>query len=162
MLQLILAVGLGFQANEPDISKITAAQKKEFLELLSKLPTKGEFFTAEAIQKASPYLPTLFALNAKDVREEQYFALNALSRGLHDARKEHREFAVKHYGKIQHTMVKLTWGILLFRGDQASPEIVQYLRASLDDRERAELLDVLLGPEFEKFKAKVIEKAKSK
>ena len=41
---------------------ITEIRKQEFIQLLQTLPHKGEFYTDEVIEKARPYLPTLFAL----------------------------------------------------------------------------------------------------
>ena len=47
--------------------QISDVQKKDFIELLKTLPTKGEFFTDEAIRKAEPYLPVLLALTESDL-----------------------------------------------------------------------------------------------
>jgi len=44
------------------------SRKKEFLKLLSKLPTKGEFFTDEAVKTAIPHTRALLALTEKDWR----------------------------------------------------------------------------------------------
>jgi hypothetical protein len=50
-------------------SHVSEAQKGEFIELLKRLPHEGEFFTNEAIAKAAPYLPALFALTEKDIEK---------------------------------------------------------------------------------------------
>ena len=100
MFQVLLAFSIGAQPAEPDMTKVTPLQKKEFLELLKTLPSRGEFFTDEGVRKASPYLHVLLALDKKDINEDYYFALLALSRGLHDAKKQHREYAVKNFAKI--------------------------------------------------------------
>jgi hypothetical protein len=142
-----------------DITKVTPTQKKAFLELVMKLPTRGEFFTNEAIQKASPFLDVLLSLNKNDITENQYFALLALGRGLHDAKKEHREFAVKQFEKIPHPVIKISWGIMLFRfSKQATPEVLRYLRESLDNQERLQLMRDILGPDFETFRKQIVAK----
>src|SRR5262249_25955990 len=81
--------------------EVTAAEKKAFLELLAKLPTKGEFFTDEAVQKAAPHTRVLLALTEKDVGKNDIYPFLALSRGLLD-RKEQREYGVKYFVKIAH------------------------------------------------------------
>jgi hypothetical protein len=147
----------GSETDARDITKVTPEQKKEFLELLEQLPRRGEFFTDEGVQKASPFLHVLLALNKEDINENDYFALLALSRGLHDAKKEHREFAVKHFAKIPHPVIKIFWGIVLFRySSDVSPEITRYLRESLDDRELSEIIRSMAGPEFEAVRKQII------
>ena len=47
--------------------QVSDAKKREFIELLNKLPHKGEFFTDEGVRRAGPYLPVLLALTAKDI-----------------------------------------------------------------------------------------------
>ena len=158
MLQLLLALSIGTQP--PDIAKVTADQKKEFLALVKKLPARGEFFTDEGIEKASPFLHVLLALDKQDINENHYFALLALSRGLHDARKEHREYATKHFAKIGHPVIKVGWGLLLFESPrEKSAEVTHYLRGSLDDRERSTLIRGMLGPGFEEFRERLVKAA---
>ena len=45
------------------------AQKKEFIDLLKTLPTKGEFYAEDAIRKAGPYLPVLLSLTERDTEK---------------------------------------------------------------------------------------------
>src|SRR5207247_342046 len=54
-------------AGQSALAEVSDAQKKQFIKLLGKLPYKGEFYTDEAIKKAGPYLPILFALTEKDI-----------------------------------------------------------------------------------------------
>jgi hypothetical protein len=65
------------------------ARKKEFIDLLRALPTQGEFYTDEAVVKAGPYLPILFALTEKDIEKYDVYPFLAISRGLCD-HSEHR------------------------------------------------------------------------
>ncbi len=51
-----------FLAPNQTTTYITEIRKQEFIHLLQTLPHKGEFYTDDAIAKAGPYLPTLFAL----------------------------------------------------------------------------------------------------
>lgn len=160
MLPFILALGIGTQSSAADIAKVSPQEKKDFLELMTKLPSRGEFYTDEAVQKASPYLHVLLSLDKKDITENHYFAILALNRGLHDAKKEHREYAVKNFGKIPHPVIKLSWGLMLFRfSTESTPDVTRYLRESLDDRERMKLIRSMLGPEFEAVRKQIIARA---
>ena len=136
--------------------EVTAAEKKTFLELLAKLPTKGEFFTDEAVRKAAPHTRVLLALTEKDIEKYDIYSFLALSRGLLD-RKEQREYGVKHFSKIAHPTIKLSWGAVLFNEKAASAEVVKFLRAALERKEQSELLSQMLGPDFEDFKKRVKE-----
>jgi hypothetical protein len=160
MLHFVLALSLGAQASAPDITKVTSQEKKDFLELMKKLPSRGEFYTDEGVQKASPFLHVLLSLDRKDVTENHYFAILALSRGLHDSKKEHREFAVKNFSKIPHPVIKISWGIMLFRfSKEVTPEVTRYLRDSLDQKETMEQIRTMLGPEFEAVRMQILAKA---
>ncbi len=127
--------------------EVTATEKKAFLKLLAKLPTRGEFFTDEAVQKAVPHTRVLLALTQDDLAKYDIYPFLALSRGLLD-RQEQREYGVKHFGKIAHPMIKLFWGSVLFDAKAASPEIDTFLRAALESKEQAQLLSEILGPKL--------------
>lgn len=134
--------------------EITDSQKKEFIELLKTLPTKGEFYTEESVKKALPYQPVLFALTEKDVTEGYLFGLAAISSGMRRY-KEQREYAAKHFAEIQHPIIKLLWGVGLFKTESVTPEIVKFLRDALDSKEQAKVLAEMIGPEFKFFKREV-------
>jgi hypothetical protein len=164
VLQLIMLLPVAscfpHHAEAHDPAKVTPLQKQMFLEMLKKLPTRGEFFTEEGIQKASPFLPVLLSLNTKDVLEDQLFALLALGRGIHDSKKEHREYAAQHFEKIAHPVIKLGWAINLFRfSKEANPAIIRFLHDSLQDPERCKVIRSMLGTEFESFRKQVIAKS---
>ena len=144
-----------FVFDQPKPATVTDAEKKEFIELLKKLPTRGEFFTSEGVKKAGPFLRVLLALNEKDIDENYLFALGALCRGLCD-QKEHREYAVKHFGTISHPVLKMMWGSMLFKDKEDSSEIVKYLRACVESKEQSQMLASMCGPGFEDFKEAVI------
>ncbi len=110
------------QADKP----VTDAEKKEFLELLAKLPTRGEFFTEEAIAKAAPYTRVLLALTEKDVGDRDLYPFGTLSSGLL-GREKPRQYGLSHFNKIAHPMLKLFWAAGLFRHKPPSPEIVAFL-----------------------------------
>ena len=151
---LVLALALSPSQAE---KKVTATEKKAFLELLAKLPTMGEFFTDEAVRKAFPHTRVLLALTPKDVEKyDNIYPFLALSRGLL-GHKEQREFGVKHFSTIAHPEIKLFWGTVLFDEKAASPEIVTFLRAALESKEQSKLLSEMLGPSFEDFKKQVKE-----
>jgi hypothetical protein len=80
--------------------QISDAQKEDFIELVKTLPHKGEFFTDEAVKKASPYLPILFALTETDIGKHDIYPFGALSRGLCD-QKKHRDYATRHFAEIR-------------------------------------------------------------
>lgn len=156
MVLLCIAFLQGAQADHQDITKVTAEQKKAFLKFIEQLPTRGEFYTAEGVEKASPFLHVLLALDKKDIPDDNYFAIFALSRGLHDSKKQHREFAAKNFSKIPNPIMKMAWGIMLFRfSAEGTPEVTKYLRESLDDPERAKELRLLLGPEYEAVRKQI-------
>lgn len=155
MIKVLIAILLAFTfASGQKTKEISDTQKKVFIELLKTLPTKGEFFTDEAIEKASPYLRVLFAFTEEDIDKYDIYPFVALSRGLCD-RKEQREYAVKHFSEIQHPRIKLFWGAMLFDEKSPSREIVQFLRKALESEEQTKVLSEALGPNFEDFKARV-------
>lgn len=132
-------------------------RKKEFIDLLRALPTKGEFYTNEAVVQAGPYLPVLLALTEKDIEKYDIYPFAAISRGLCD-HPEHRTYVVRNFGKIRHPKLKLFWGAMLFDSDEASPEIELFLRGALGSEEQAKLLSEMMGPQFESFKKRVLSK----
>ncbi|MGH7169267.1 MAG: hypothetical protein ACRELG_03185 [Gemmataceae bacterium] len=148
---LVALVLAQFQDDKP----VTDAQKKAFLELLAKLPTKGEFFTAEAIAKAVPHTRVLLALTEKDVGDRDIYPFLALSSGLLE-RKKPRQYGLSHFKKIAHPTLKLFWAARLFLDKSSSPEIVAFLRKALNSKETARELSMMLGPDFEDFKELVI------
>lgn len=135
-------------------SQISEAQKKEFIESLKTLPHKGEFFTDEAIEKAGPYLPVLFALTEKDIEKYDIYPFAAISRGLCD-QKIHRDYTVRHFAEIRHPQLKLFWAAMLFDAGATSPEIGRFLKDALESPEKAKLLSEIVGPEFADFKRRV-------
>jgi len=149
-LTVLLAFSLGQVTN-----RISDAQKKEFIELLKTLPHKGEFYTDEAVEKAGPYLPVLFALTEKDIKKYDIYPFAAISRGLSE-QKEHRDYAVRHFAEIRHPTLKLFWGALLFDAQATSPEIVRFLKDALASKEQSRLLSEIVGPQFEDFKQRAI------
>ena len=138
-----------------ETKQVSDAQKQEFIKLLKKLPHKGEFYTDEAVKKAGRYLPVLLALTEKDIEKYALYPFAALSRGLGD-QKEHREYATRHFAEIQHPILKLFWGALLFDEGVASPEIVRFLRDALESEGQAKLLSEMEGPGFEDFRRRVM------
>lgn len=144
---LLIFVGQG-------ADQISDARKKEFINLLRALPTKGEFYTDEAVVKAGPYLPTLLALTEKDIEEYDIYPFLAISRGLCD-RSEHRTYAVRNFVRIRHLTLKLFWAAMLFDSDATSPEIERFLRDALASKEQAKLLSEMLGPEFDSFQKRI-------
>src|SRR6266852_5179959 len=84
------------------------AQKKEFIELLKTLPTKGEFYTEDAIRKAGPYLPVLLSLTEKDTERLDLYPFAAISAGLAND-KTHRAYVLAHFADIRHPQLKLFW-----------------------------------------------------
>ncbi len=135
-------------------NQVSDAQRKEFIGLLKTLPTKGEFYTDEAVKKAGTYLPVLFALTEKDIEKYDVYPFAAISRGLCN-QKEHRDYAVRHFAEIHHPALKLFWGAMLFDTGAASSEIVQFLRDALKSEEQAKVLSEIVGPQFEDFKRRV-------
>jgi hypothetical protein len=153
MLALLLTLFLAFTPARAGQGALDA-RKKEFIDLLKTLPTKGEFYTEEAVRRASPYLPSLFSLTEKDIEGYDFYPFIAISRGLGD-HKEHRSYAVAHFAEIRHPGLKLFWAAMLFDSGDISPEIVRYLRDALDEPEQADLLAQLVGPGFKSFRRKV-------
>jgi hypothetical protein len=154
MCATILLVLLALGQARPD-KPVTDAEKKEFLELVAKLPTQGEFFTKEAITKAVPYTRVLLALTESDLGQRDLYPFLALSRGLID-RKEPRQYGIAHFGTIAHATIKLFWASALFDESPSSPEIVAFLRKALDSKAEARTLAEMAGPGFEEFRERVI------
>jgi hypothetical protein len=155
MKTIILAFVLFLIPDQAVTNQISDAQKNEFIELLKTLPHKGEFFTEEAVKRAAPYLPVLFALTEKDIEAYDIYPFAAISRGLCDA-KEHRRHASNHFAEIRHPMLKLFWAAMLFDSEDSSPEIARFLQDSLKSEHGAKTLAEIVGPNFEDFKRRVI------
>lgn len=73
ILILIILVGTTLSPIQT-AQEISDAQKKEFIELLKTLPSKGEFYTEEAGRRAGPYLPAK-RLFCWIHQQENYYAL---------------------------------------------------------------------------------------
>ena len=149
LLTIFLAFAQGQTAQEP-----STAQKKDFIELLRALPVQGEFYTEDAIRRASPHLPVLLVLTEQDIERFDIYPFLALSRGLANHR-EQQDYVVRHFAAIRHPVIKLFWGAVLFKEGVASAQIVRYLRAALEVEEQRNLLAEMLGPEFEEFQRRV-------
>lgn len=155
MSTAFLCVALALGQAQPE-QPVTDAEKTEFLKLLATLPTRGEFFTSEAIQKAAPYTRVLLALTEKDLAKySSLYPFYAISAGLLGA-KDSRQYALNNFSRIAHPKIKLGWAIGLFRAKSPPPEVVAFLRQTLDSKKEGETLSAMLGPEFEDFKERVI------
>jgi WD40 repeat protein len=156
VLTAALCAVLLASAPAPAFQDATDAQKKGFIELLRKLPTRGEFYTEEAVRRAGLYLPVLLSLTEQDIGEYDLYPFAAISRGLaNDGRN--RAYAVAHFNSIGHPGLKLFWAAMLFNEGDASPEVVRHLLAALDDPEQSESLAGMVGRDFKFFKRKVRE-----
>lgn len=133
---------------------ISDVQKKEFIEVLKTLSVKGEFYTDEAIARAKPFMRVLFALTESDLAGYDIYPFLALSRGLSE-HKETRSYAVRHFAEIQHPILKLGWGVMLFDAKVASPQVVQYLREASKPGKQVELLAEMLGPNYADFQRRL-------
>jgi hypothetical protein len=153
MIAALLTIFLLFVPSQAT-DQISEDQKKSFIELLRTLPHKGEFFTDEAVKKAGPYLPVLFALNEKDIEKYDIYPFAALSRGLAEQR-EHRDYAARHFAEIRHLELKLFWGSMLFDEGPSSPEIVRFLRKALESEKQSKILAEMLGPDYQSFRRRV-------
>ena len=154
----LLLLLLYFVPMQTPAKQISEAQKKQFIEVLKRLPHKGEFFTEDAVKTAGPYLPVLFALTDKDIEVyHDIYPLMAISRGLCDVKK-HRLYANKHFADIRHSELKLFWAAMLFEYPNRSPQIVKYLKLALKSDTQARLLAEMVGPHYEDLKRR-IEKA---
>jgi hypothetical protein len=154
-MALALLISMALQAPSQETKAVTDAEKKEFLELLSKLPARCEFYTEEGVTKAGPYLRVILALTEKDIDKYPIYPFAVLSRQLGD-RKEHQVYATKHFDKIAHPLLRLSWAVTLFDTQSASPEVVKYLHSALQSKEQSTTLAQMLGPAFNDFKEEVI------
>src|SRR3954454_2610772 len=128
----LLLLALVFGPTQPE-KEVTDGEKKAFLKELAKLPTRGEFFTEEAVTAAVPYTRVLLALTEKDLEKYDLYPFVALSRGLM-GRKEPRQYGITNFGKIAHPSLKRFWAVVLFREGESSPEILAFLRKALDSK----------------------------
>ena len=116
--EILLALALLLGQAQPE-KAVTLAEKREFLEVRAKLPTKGEFFADEGVTKAVPYTRVLLALTKQDLENRDLYGLLALSRGLVD-RDEPRRYGLTHFDSIAHPTIKLAWANMLL-GDDVGP-----------------------------------------
>jgi len=140
-------------------NKISDQQKQEFIMLLQSLPTKGEFYTAESVEKARTYLPVLFALTDSDIAKFDFYPFLAISRGLCDLR-ENREYAVRNFATIKHPKIKLFWAAMLFDSNQKNTDIMRFLRNALESQELTSMLKEAMGPRFQPFRKRVLAQTK--
>lgn len=147
-------------AAQPTEREVTAADKKAFLDLLTKLEIKGEFFTDESVKKALPHTGALLALTAKDIGSRNMYSFLALSSQLVEY-KEARVYAARRFAKIAHPTLKMCWAVHLFATDESSDAVVKYLKEAVASKEQSKELSLLYGPGFEDFKKRV-EEAKVK
>lgn len=138
----------------PSQCGVASAEKEAFLGMLTQLPTKGEFFTDDAVTKAVPQTRVLLALTEKDIKGRDIYPFLALSSGL-SQRKEPCEYGVKHFNEISHPTIKVFWAVLLFDKNSASPDIVAFLQSALKSEEQSRFLEEALGPSFTDFKRRV-------
>jgi WD40 repeat protein len=134
----------------------TDAQKKEFIELLKTLPTRGEFYTPEAVQQATRYLPVLLSLTEKDIEQYDLYPFVALSGGL-SFDKQNRTYVLSHFNEIRHAKLKLGWAVLLFNAGDISRDVVHHLRDALLAPAGASDLSGMVGhSQFKFFRRKVL------
>lgn len=172
MVEMCLVIHLvtALPSDRPGVAEtrkvVTEAQKKEFFQLLRRLPKAGgEFFADEGIEQARPYLGVMLAVTPEDVerywgRDGDVYALLALSAGLADD-GPCRQYAVTHFATIRHPTLKLAWGVILFGKGEAPGAVVRYLHAALAAKDQSPVLAGMLGPDFEQFK-KQLERAVGK
>jgi hypothetical protein len=152
----LITMPQGYCDQQRSTEEATAAEKKEFLELLPRLPVHGKFYTEDAVRKAAPYVRVMLALTPSDVGKRDVDALAVLSHDLCDLDAP-RNYAVRHFGKIAHPTLQLGWAVMLFDKKVATPEIVAYLKAALKSKEQAKTLAEMTGPDFTDFKKRVEE-----
>ena len=155
---VLILMSLSFAVTLADDSNsVSATDKREFLALVRELPTEGELFTDKAIRKAAPHIRVLFALTKEDLEQGDIYPFAALSAGLCRDRK-YRKYGVEHFAHIAHPELKPFWAAALFGAQPPlSTEIVEYLRAALESKERSQELREIVGPGFESFKERVIQ-----
>jgi hypothetical protein len=154
MIPQILILLVLLVPTQAPVNQVSENEKKQFVQLLTTLPHKGEFFTEEAVKTAGPYLPVLFALTDKDIEGYDIYPFAAISRGLCDVKK-HRVYANKHFDEIRHSELKLMWAAMLFEYSERSPQIVRYLKSALKDDGKARQLAEMFGPEYKDLEHRI-------
>jgi hypothetical protein len=119
-------------------------QKKDIIEKLLSLPHDGDSFTADAIQKAGPYLPVILSFTEGDLAERGTFGVGMLLAGLLQ-REENCAYVLNHFEDIQHPELKVTIGAALFYKGLTSPAIIKYLQSMLNDEKQGAILADMLG-----------------
>lgn len=137
------------QAPEPEA--VTAAEKREFLSLFRRLPSRGEFFTEEGIAKAVPFTRVLLSLTEDDLKGRDLYPFLALSAGLM-SHKEAREVGLKNFDQIAHPVIKLFWAAMLIRQQDPPRHIIAFLKKALDSPADSMTLAEITGPGFTAFK----------
>jgi hypothetical protein len=150
-----LALGLG-QASKD----VTDADKQAFFKLLPNLPTQPAghgppVFTKEALKKAAPLAPVLFALTQKDLQKDETLMVTILTWQLAGV-EEARQYGIKNFASIAHPSIKLWWSVGLFEAKAAPPEVVIFLRKALEAGAADKEEWFGYGPHFQEFKERVI------
>jgi len=133
------------------VGDVSRKEKAEFIEMIQTLPTKGDFFTAEAVERAVPFAPVLLSLTEADLTGHDLYPFLALARGLLD-RAEQRAFFTQHFAEIAHVRIKMFVGLVLVDEGVGSEQVIQYMEAALASKERAAILAEMAGPGFNDFK----------
>jgi hypothetical protein len=154
MLTALLAT-LMVCAPYQNTDQVSLAEKQAFIELVKTLPTKGEFYTDDAVRKAGPYIRVLFALTEKDLQGYDVYNFLALNRTLCDD-ATHRAFADRNFTRIQHPKIKVFWAAMLFDEGSTSAEIKQFLLEMLKSEEQTKELSEIMGPRFERMRQKLL------
>jgi hypothetical protein len=155
MHALVLALIL-MSLNDQTISALAVSQeqKQEFIQLLKRLPTKGEFFTDDGAKEAGPFINVLFALSEQDIENYDLYPFLAISRALSED-SSRRELAIRNFTQIRHRKLKLFWAAILLDEGSASPFIEKFLRDALTSSEEAIDLSEMIGPRFDAMKKKL-------
>ena len=151
LTMLVFAFLLGQTPTEP---LATEAEKKALLKLIKTLPTQGEFFAPEGVEKAVPHTRALLALTEDDIADYGLYPFLALSAGL-SGEKKARDVAVKNFERIAHPSIQVNWATMLMRDPKIQPIIVRHLKKAIDAPKGTKTLAATRDPRFDGLKVEV-------
>ena len=142
-----------------DPKDVSPAERQDFVKLLTTLETERKLFTQEGLSRVVSERHVLLALTAEDASGEGYAYLFIAVTTVLSQEEEIRTYVTEHFDEFAHPGLKLLWGVMLFEHNVRTPNIIRYLKQSVEAEESVSSLQLYMGGKFEDFRKRVLEAA---